>query len=199
MIHASGDEVIAAGQKHGTLLVAGCDFGIRSPLVWLWAKVITTNSSEGNSQEANAQSQLEIIAEHSGSGVTFERHMQAIEASALGRVTWVGVDPAGGQRNDQTGLSNIDVLRRRGYRVRAARVATEAGIEAVRRRLDRGTLVVSSRCTGLLRAMREYHFDVRRSERDEPVKDGPDHWCDALRYLVQNLDGLGTAVTTRRY
>jgi hypothetical protein len=202
VVNASHDEVIAAGHKHGALLVAGCDFGIRSPLVWLWAKV-TTTGDDVHSKEANAtsaaQSNLEIIAEHSGSGVTFERHMQAIEASALGRVAWVGVDPAGGQRNDQTGLSNIDVLRRRGYRVRATRVATEAGIEAVRRRLDRGTLRVSSRCTGLLRAMREYHFDIKRSQRDEPVKDGPDHWCDALRYLVQNLDGLGSAVTTRKY
>jgi hypothetical protein len=39
--------------------------------------------------------------------------------------------------------------------------------------------------------MTEYHFDPRHPERDEPVKDGSDHACDALRYMLVNLERGG--------
>ena len=35
--------------------------------------------------------------------------------------------------------------------------------------------------------MTEYHFDPDRPYSDDPVKDGPDHLCDALRYMLVNL------------
>ena len=65
------------------------------------------------------------------------------------------------------------------------------------RRLDRGTLTIHPRCVRLIEAMTRYHFDPDHPRKEEPVKDGPDHLCDALRYLIVNLETSG--VTVRRY
>ena len=53
---------------------------------------------------------------------------------------------------------------------------------------DHGTLTLAPHCRRLIAALRTYHFDARHPTREEPVKDGPDHLCDALRYLVVNLE-----------
>ncbi len=36
-------------------------------------------------------------------------------------------------------------------------------------------------------------------KRDEPVKDGHDHACDALRYLIVSLELSGAPVTRKNY
>lgn len=173
--------------------IGGMDFGIRSPGVFLWGHVLGQGES----------AQLHIADELAVQNVTLDqvlsRALTRSEELGLSTLDWVGVDPAGAQRNSQTGLRDTDVLRARGLTVRAARASVASGIERIRRRLDRGTLTLHPRCTGLIAALRTYHFDPDRPGRQEPVKDGPDHLCDALRYLVQNLEADPGRTTTRNY
>ncbi|MEM9418948.1 MAG: hypothetical protein AAGA25_07870 [Planctomycetota bacterium] len=168
--------------------VGGVDFGIRSPLVMLWARVQATPG------EAHA-AQVHIVDEYLAEGLTIDRHLAAIDEQRqrLGlppaeQLDFVGVDPAGHQRNSHTGRTDIALVRDAGYRVRATRSRLAEGIEIVRRRLDRGTLVIHPRCEQLIRSLQAYRFDPDRPHRDDPLKDGPDHACDALRYLLLNLE-----------
>lgn len=184
------------GDLKATRLVGGMDFGIRSPLMMVWGVVEEVNgSSEGK--------RLHIVAEHGQEGLTLEQHLAQIDAMAgergLGDVEWLGVDPAGHQRNAHSGMTDVQLLKRAGYRVRSKRSRIAAGIEMIRRRLDRGLLLIDPSCKQLIAGLLGYHFDGKRLGLEEPVKDGPDHVCDAVRYLVVNLDSGGGEVVRRRY
>jgi hypothetical protein len=126
---------------------------------------------------------------------------QSVE-SAL-RLAWIGADPAGLQRSDQTGISTIAHWRRAGFVIRTQPTTIEAGIETVRARLRSADgligLRIHRRCRHLIRSLREYHFDPKRPASETPVKDGPDHAADALRYLIVNLDGPRGEVRVRPY
>src|SRR5690606_39193931 len=75
--------------------------------------------------------------------------------------------------------------------------------DAVRARLRPASgeprLFIDPRCAQLTRALREYHFPPDRQDDADPVKDGPDHAADALRYLVINLDAPSGATTIQPY
>lgn len=172
--------------------VSGMDFGLRSPLVMLWAVV----AGPGSSPEAQM---VHVIDEYVEEGLTLEQHLRAIEGRNLPQPAWVGVDPAGRQRNSHSGLADIDVLRAHGFTVRARPSMLQDGIERLRRRLDHDTLRIDPRCVRLIEAMRNYHFDRHRPQRQEPVKDGPDHACDALRYMILNLERGPATVKVARY
>ncbi len=45
-----------------------------------------------------------------------------------------------------------------------------------------------SRCKRLIEALETYHYSETDPTSLDPVNDGADHPCDALRYLVLNLD-----------
>lgn len=173
--------------------VAGMDFGLRSPLVMVLGRVYV------EPEKSAEEWLLEIVDEYCERGQTLFQHLEAIQRRNWPKLAWVGVDPAGAQRNSHSGESDIGVLRRYGYRVRVRPSGLGEGIERIRRRLDHGLLVIDPQCRELIRAMREYHFDPRRPEREEPVKDGPDHAADALRYLVVNLEGGSSGVKVRRW
>ncbi len=165
--------------------VAGMDFGLRCPTVMLWGWV----------QGRGDASVLHILAEYDATDRTLPSNLDAIEAlrRQLGlppadALRWLAIDPAGNARNAHTGRSDAALLTDRGYRVRHRAAGIEAGVEAVRRRLDHDRLRVHPRCTKLITALQSYHFDPDRPHTRTPVKDGPDHWCDALRYLVMQLD-----------
>lgn len=49
-------------------------------------------------------------------------------------------------------------------------------------------LFVHARCEHLIESLEKHHYPADQPESMTPVKDGSDHACDALRYLVQNLD-----------
>ena len=165
--------------------VGGMDFGLRSPLVMLWAQVHGSDP---------ASAVLHVVDEYVQAGKTLEQHLDAMatraEAHDLCKPRWLGVDPAGHQRNSHTGLSDVQVLRSAGLSVRTRQSGIRQGIEQVRRRLDRGTLVIHPQ---------GYHFDLHRLGSDEPVKDGPDHACDALRYMIVNLEAGAGPVQVRRW
>ncbi|MBX3387219.1 MAG: hypothetical protein KF768_11665 [Phycisphaeraceae bacterium] len=112
----------------------------------------------------------------------------------------VGADPAGHARNPVTGRSAIADLVAAGFAVRAGRVPTEAGLALIRARLESPTptLRVSSQCPNLFSALAALRYRpassaAKRSKPSVIFKDGPDHPCDALRYLITALDRLKPA------
>jgi hypothetical protein len=172
--------------------VGGIDFGFANPTVILWGVV-------------GADRVLRIVDERVERETTVARHVETIKgrqgsAPAWPVPRWLGVDPAGHQRSDQTGESAIAVLRRAGLRIRTKRASLENGVRAVRARLAPATgptrLVVHPRCEGLIGALKRYRFATRT---DAPLKDGADHACDALRYLVVNLDWGAGPVAVGEY
>lgn len=206
-------------------LVGGMDFGIRNPTVMLWAHLralpvdedddargdahrvandgvndsdtITLPPGEDPSHPRNLL--IEIVDEYVKDGLTLEQNMAEIEARGWPRPAWLGVDPAGGSRNSQTGVSDIQYLRQRGYRVRHRRTTLTDGIARLRRRLERRLLRISPHCQRLIEALGEYHYDPDHPRDETPVKDGHDHCCDALRYLVINLEVGAGGVKVRGY
>lgn len=109
---------------------------------------------------------------------------------------FIAPDPAGFQQNGETGNAPILLLQRHGYPIRISRAMVIEGLNLVRARLapatgDRPRLFVHKRCTTLIECLEKYHFDPKRPEDPNPVKDGHDHAVDALRYLVQALDKPG--------
>ena len=186
----------ARGPGEVPACLGGMDFGMRSPTTLLWA------FAPGRGADAP----LHVVAEYSATDRTVENNLAAagLVAMPLGLPTpevmdALAVDPAGHQRSGQTGHTHIQALRHAGCTVVAPRAPIAAGVEAVRRRLDHGGLTIHPRCTGLIGALSAYHFDTAHPGREQPVKDGPDHLCDALRYLVLAQDRGGGAVTARSY
>jgi len=164
--------------------VGGIDFGLRNPFVMLWAQRRPTPTGE----------RLEIVDEYHRDGEIVPTHLRAIAARGWPALRWVGVDPAGLQRNEQTGRSTIALLREAGLTVKHAATRLADGIERIRQLLSPADspnaprLIIHPRCERLIEAMVKYHFDPRRRSDASPIKDGPDHAADALRYLVVNLD-----------
>ncbi|MFG0306402.1 MAG: hypothetical protein ACF8Q5_09335 [Phycisphaerales bacterium JB040] len=189
---------LPAGDGEGWVWVCAVDFGIRAPTVVLWAGV-------------DPAGVVWVCDERSVAGEVLDRHLDAIvsgrprgEASEREHPfpEWVGIDPAGRQRSDQTGISNAAVMQQRGLTVRDRRMGLGEGLRLVRARLRPAVgsprLFVHRRCAGLIGALETYHYPSERPESDVPVKDGSDHSVDALRYLVQNLD-RPYRVTRREY
>ncbi len=184
--------------------VCGMDFGMRAPTVVLWAGV-APGASGGV---------VIVVHERCVAGVVLEEHSAAIRTGDGGAAlaaldgaglpaaarppAWVGIDPAGRNRNDQTGVSNAAAMRASGLVVRDRRVPVAAGLELLRARLRPASggprLYVHESCAALIESLERYRYPADRPESTEPVKDGSDHAVDALRYMVQNLDrGVKTA------
>jgi hypothetical protein len=93
--------------------------------------------------------------------------------------------------------------RRAGWRLRAMRALLEEGVERVRARLHRADgavrLAIHPRCERLIESLSTYHYPPQSTDGAAPVKDGPDHCADALRYLVVNHDGGQWDVRVRDY
>jgi hypothetical protein len=169
--------------------VGGMDFGFRSPTVLLWAVL-------------DEEDVLHVVDELAVSSWTIERIIDEAAKRPWPKPEFIGVDVAGRQRNDQTGASAITLWRRAGWRIRSRGQAIHAGIEGVRARLlsadGRVRLRIHPRCTTLVAALKQYHYPDDDPTSDTPVKDGPDHAADALRYLVSSLDQSGARVDVRR-
>lgn len=183
--------VATAGPWRGRTLIAGLDLGLRNPLAYVLATV-------GEAQRAD-EAVVEVIAEYTEAGRTLDDHIDTIASRGWPSPAWVSVDPAADARVLQTGSSDLAHLRQRGWRVRAVRAAVDRGLQVVRRRLDRGTLRLSASCPKLAEAMMNYHYPARRQGDEKPVKDGPDHLCDALRYMLVALEHGGGAVQSRAW
>lgn len=178
--------------------LAGMDFGLRAPTVILWAFLDNSNT-------------LRIIDERHESGRLLDSHIAALisglphpsAATTTNAPTnsprppwpipaWIAVDPAGRQRNDQTGASAVETMRRAGLTIRSRPTSIDAGLRALRARLAPASgpprLLIHPRCLRLIHALHSYHYPASDPHSLTPSKDGPDHAVDALRYLVATLD-----------
>ena len=163
----------------------GMDFGLRNDTVILWAWAA--------SRKPDAI--LHIAGEYTANDRIISHNFAAANALArkhglpeLPMLDALAVDPAGKQRSGQTGISQVDVLRRERCTVRTPHAPVRLGIEAVMRRMDHGLLRIHPRCTGLILALQQYRYNPKRPSDENPLKEGSDHACDALRYLVLAFD-----------
>jgi len=156
------------------------DFGMRAPTVILWAFV-------------DGEGVLRVVDERSASEMALEAHVRALRESRWPRPEWIGVDPAARQRDYHSGVSTAHALRRAGFAVRDRARGVHEGVMAVRARLapaagGSARLFVHERCEKLIESMERLRYPEGDERSLEPVKDGADHACDALRYLVVSLD-----------
>ena len=120
-------------------------------------------------------------------------------AAALGKlagersITAVIVDPSA--------ASFIEVLRRRGWRVRKADNDVLSGIRLTSDALKEGKIVICEGCADALREMDEYVWDLSSGNKDR-VKKEHDHAMDDMRYFVSTVlkerDGGFTALSVER-
>lgn len=189
---------------------AGMDFGIRAEAVVLLAHVdaagVVTIEREHAQRGRTLDEHIHAIGEW----------IRAGHCAPTG-LRWLGADPSGGALNEQTGVSSISLLRKAGIKVYDRRLGLHEGIQLVRARLapasgsasglgswsaprhatgdpesasaERPRLFVHERCERLIECLQRYHYPDDRPESETPDKtDGFDHACDALRYLIVNLD-----------
>ncbi|MFK7788285.1 MAG: hypothetical protein AB8C95_02175 [Phycisphaeraceae bacterium] len=180
----------------GGVWFGGMDFGLRNETVVLWAWAM--------SRAPNAPLHLagEYIAKERTVSVNFaaaNRMAKAHDLPVLEKLDALSVDPAGKQRSSQTGMSEVDVLRQAGCTIRTPKAPVRMGIEAVLRRMDHGLLRIHPRCTGLIEALQQYRYDPKRPNTENPLKEGADHACDALRYLILTFDSGRDRVRRRGY
>lgn len=107
--------------------IGGMDFGIRSPLVMLWAQV--RELGEGCRR-------VEVVDEYVRAEEPMVEHLREVRWRGWPKLAWIGVDPAGRQRSADTGRSSVGLLREAGYRVRAGRKPISEGIDLLRRMLE---------------------------------------------------------------
>lgn len=192
---ATSDSAPEPPPLDGTWL-AGMDFGFRAPAVILWAHLDHTGV-------------LRVVDERHAPGVRLIDHARALVGSpehppAWPVPAWIGVDPAGLARSEQTGHSAVAVLRREGLVVRTRRTPIELGLRALRARLAPASgapsLFIHPRCRKLIDSLTRYRALTAspREPSPAPLKDGADHAVDALRYLVINLDAPPT-ISVRPY
>ena len=111
--------------------------------------------------------------------MTDEEYAQALEKLAGGRaVTAVIVDPSA--------ASFIEVLRRKGWRVRKAENDVLRGIRLTADCLKSGRIVICEGCDDCLREMEQYVWDLSDGSRDK-VKKEHDHAMDDMRYFVATV------------
>ena len=168
-------------------LTLAMDFGFHNPFVCLWIE------DDGRV--------VHVIDEYVQPQRTMSEHVQHIEARQWSRAVRITCDPAGASRNDQTAESNVQLLKRSGYRVQTRRSTIVEGIELIRAALSPAagspTLFIHPRCKVLIRALQSYAYPCNAGG-ELPLKDGVhDHPIDALRYFFVNRNGRATEV--RKY
>ena len=98
------------------------------------------------------------------------------------RPKWIAADPAGESTNSQSGISDVLLLRRNGFKVLTPRSHIHRGLLLIRQRLStlaRPRLFVHERCEKLIESFERYHYNLKDKEDPDPVKDGFDHAADA--------------------
>jgi hypothetical protein len=140
----------------------GIDFGLRNPFAAVWGTL-------------DRDGVLWLTGEHYSRDKSLSYHAKHLPRD----VTWYG-DPAGAQE--------IRELICAGVPVRKADNAVRPGLQAVRARLENGTLrVLKGACPNLLAEAGLYRYDPEKKDSEEPMGDY-DHAMDALRYLISKLD-----------
>lgn len=94
------------------------------------------------------------------------------------KITTVIVDPSA--------ASFIEVLRRKGWRVRKANNDVLSGIRLTSDALKEGRVVICEGCADCIREMDEYVWDLSSGAKDR-VKKEHDHAMDDMRYFVSTV------------
>lgn len=179
-VHVVEDVSFASSQ-----LYLAMDFGFNNPFVCLW---IRTDDRT-----------VHVIDEHVQSQAMLKTHLAIIEARKYGDIACIYCDPAGQGASDQTGKSNVAILKSHGYRVSTRGSGILEGIDLIRARLRSAagdvTLFVHPRCQRLIRSLQAYHYPQKGGEL--PEKDGEsDHAIDALRYFLIGRTAKPSAART---
>ena len=159
--------------------------------------------------------QVYVVDEYHAQGATTAQNARALrkldeDAPDGQAIEATYCDPAGRNRSDQTGHSDVDVFRKEGipcrYNLSAWAHNVLNGIQAVRAALKPAAgpprLRVAGKCKGLVRAFESYKLrQVNGEWIDEPVKPQEhDHIMDALRYFYVNRHaGLRAEAKTMGY
>ena len=113
--------------------------------------------------------------------MTDGEYADALEKLAGGReITAVIVDPSA--------ASFLELLRRRGWRVKKAKNDVLSGIRLTADLLKSGKLVICEGCEDCLRELEEYVWDLSGGTKDR-VKKEHDHAMDDMRYFVATVLG----------
>lgn len=173
-------------------LYRAIDFGYRSPLVCLWIQLSPAGF-------------VHVIQEYFCTRLAVDHHAVAIKNLDPGPVTATYVDPAGRQKESTSGASCTELLAKEGIPCTCRGSAIGQGLELIRSALAPAsgtpTLMIHPRCTYLIDSLENYHYPPPESnaDADKPVKDGPDHSIDALRYFFINRLWPGGEIRSRRY
>jgi len=157
------------------------DFGYRNPLVCLWIQL----SPDGR---------VFVMDEYVRSRLPLNKQAAAIiqRDRPGGPVVMTYVDPAGRQKESTSGKACTELLAAAGIPCVWRASTVNEGLELIRAALapaaGEPTLVIHPRCTALVHAFNTYHYPPpgAAGDQDKPVKDGPDHLIDALRYFFVN-------------
>jgi len=176
----------------------GVDFGYTDPFVCLWMQVTPDGV-------------VHVLAEYVQARRSVERHAQeirrqdeALAGAQYGRIP-AFVDPAGRQKQATSGRSCVEAMQRAGIPCRCVFNAIGDGLELIRAALAPAEgpprLAIAPECRRLIAAFEAYHYPPPGSAADpeKPVKDGPDHLIDALRYFFVCKARPGVDVARVRY
>jgi len=155
------------------------DFGYSAPLVCLWIQLSPAGC-------------VHVLDEYVKARLPLAQHAGAILKRDPGPVAATFVDPAGRQKEATSGAACTELLAAAGIPCTWRRSTIAEGIELIRSALAPAAgepkLLIHPRCRALIDAFGEYHYPPPGStaDPDKPVKDGPDHVIDALRYFFVN-------------
>jgi len=157
------------------------DFGYAAPLVCLWVQL----SPDGL---------VHVIAEYAQARRSMPQHAREIlqrDPPGL-RPQMTYVDPAGRSRSAAGGPACTELLAAAGIPCASRSSGVAEGLELIRAALapaeGPARLKIAPSCRQLIQAFKTYHYPPpgAAGDADTPVKDGPDHFIDALRYFFVN-------------
>ena len=173
-------------------LFRALDFGYTSPLACLWIQVTPAGA-------------VHVIDEYVRTRLPINRHAVAILDRDPGAVQMTYVDPAGRQKESTSGAACTEILAEAGIPCVSRSSNIVDGLELIRAALapaaGEARLYIHPRCKRLIESFNSYHYPApgTSGDPDKPVKDGPDHQIDALRYFFVNRMRPKISVARARY
>ncbi len=171
-----GPEMVGKAPERCSQWYISCDYGTVNPTsmgLWGQREGVWYRVKEFYFDSRKAQRQM-----------TDDEYAGALEALAGDReIRAVIVDPSA--------ASFMEVLRRRGWRVRKAQNDVLSGIRLTSDALKSGKIVICEDCKDCLREMEVYAWDLSDGNRDR-VRKEHDHAMDDMRYFVATVLKEGT-------
>jgi hypothetical protein len=149
-------------------------------------------------QNSRGKDTIYIIDEIWEENIRTESLVQKIKKLPYPIVRYFG-DPAGGNTQGQSGMSDLEIFRKNGIIVdyRKDRISRNIanGVTHLRTwiedALGHAHLFVDKKCDKTIMSFENYRYPEKKADqklKEEPLKDGiNDHQMDACRYLVCNL------------